>query len=195
LCAAPLAAADKAPDWLKEMATRATPAYESSVPAVVLFHEQRNAVDEKGKVTTFVRRAVKILTRDGRDEAFARVVYRTDTGKVRSLRAWMIYASGAEKAYEKNEIADVALAANDVYNESRAKVVLGSAQADPGAVFGYEAVSEDQSIFTQFSYKFQDELPALTSRFGLQLPAGWTTRAVTYNHDEIAPLVQDTNST
>ena len=195
LCAVPLAAADKAPGWLKEMASRSTPAYKSSVPAVVLFHEERNAVDEKGKVTTFVRRAVKILTRDGRDEAFARVVYRTDTGKVRSLRAWMIYASGAEKAYEKNEIADVALAANDVYNESRAKVVVAGQQADPGAVFGYEAVSEDQSIFTQFSYQFQDELPALTSRFGLQLPAGWTTRAVTYNHGEITPLVQDTTYT
>lgn len=190
LLAAPLAAADKAPDWLKEMATRATPAYENSVPAVVLFHEERNAVDEKGKVTTSVRRAVKILTRDGRDEAIARVIYRTDTGKVRSLRAWMIYPSGSEKAYEKKEIVDVALASNDVYNESRAKAVLASGQADPGAVFGYEAVSEDQSVFTQFSYQFQDELPALTSRFSLQLPGGWTTRAVAYNHGDLEPLVQ-----
>jgi transglutaminase-like putative cysteine protease len=193
--ALPLPAADKAPDWLKEMATRATPAYESGVPAVVLFQEERNAVDEKGKVTTFVRRAVKILTRDGRDEAVARVVYRTDTGKVRSLRAWMIYPSGAEKAYDKKETVDVALAANDVYNESRAKAILASGQADPGAVFGYESVSEDQSVFTQFSYQFQDELPALTTRFSLQLPAGWTTRAVTYNYDEIEPLVQDTTHT
>jgi len=188
-------AADKAPQWLTELATRELPEYDSDVLAAVLFHERRVTVSEEGKVTTSVRKAVKILSRDGRGEARGSVIYRTDTGKVQSLRGWTIYASGEERSYGKKDIADVSLADNDVYNESRLKLVSGSSAADPGSVFGYESVQEDRSIFTQFSFDFQDDLPALTSRFRLQLPAGWTAESVTHNHAEIEPLVQGSSYT
>ena len=56
-------------------------------------------------------------------------------------------------------------------------------------MFGYESVLEDRSIFTQFRFHFQDDLPALTSRFSLQLPTGWTAESFTDNHQKIEPLV------
>ena len=195
LLAGPAIAADKAPSWLSEMATRQTPSYGSDVPAVVLFEEERVMVSPDGKVQTAVRKAVKILKREGRREARAAVVYRTETGKVRNLQAWTLYPSGDVKEYRKKETMDVSLADNDVYNESRVQVISGSSDVDPGTVFGFESLLEDRSIFTQFSYDFQDDLPSLTSRFVLSLPPGWTAQAVVYNHEGIEPAVDGSTYT
>jgi len=90
---------------------------------------------------------------------------------------------------------DVALAANDIYNESRYRSISGTGDVDPGSVFGFESVLEDRSIFTQFLFQFQDENPALTSRFVLSLPSGWTAKSITHNHAAIDPLVQGSTYT
>ena len=195
LAALPGAAADKPPSWLAEMATREVPKYESTVDYVVLFDEESVTVDPSGVVVTRERKAVKILTRSGRRAASAAVLYRRDTGKVRSLDAWLIYSSGKHKTYGKKETADTALASNDVYNESRLRVINGSADADPGAVFGYESVSEDRSVFTQFLFQFQGAAPSLTARFSVELPAGWEAEAKVFNHEPIEPLVQGNRRT
>jgi uncharacterized protein DUF3857/transglutaminase superfamily protein len=183
--AATVAAADKPPSWLSELASRGIPKYASEVSAVELLRERTVTVLADGRVSTVKRGAVKILTPGGREHAVGGVTYRTDSGKVKSLRAWLIYPSGKTKKYGKQEIMDAALVESDVYNESRTRAVIGRDDADPGAVFGYESVQEDRSIFTQFSFAFQNELPVLTSRFTLQLPAGWKAEAVTFNHEEI----------
>ena len=190
-----LTAADKAPGWLQEMASREVPAHAADSDALVLLNERRVTVSADGIVTTSVRKAVRILTKDGRAEARAAVVYRTDTGKVRSLQAWTLYESGNVKTYNKKDVVDVALAANDIYNESRYRSISGTGDVDPGSVFGFESVLEDRSIFTQFLFQFQDENPALTSRFVLSLPSGWTAKSITHNHEAIDPLVQGSTYT
>jgi hypothetical protein len=101
LLALSLPGAEKPPQWLAEVAGRATPAYKDTVGAAVLFNEERVELQPDGRVVTTVRRAVKILSRAGQQKAEAHVVYRTDTGKVKSLRAWMIYPSGGVKTYDK----------------------------------------------------------------------------------------------
>ena len=107
LCfAAQFAAADKPPSWLAELATRQTPHYDEA-PAVVLFRERDVTLHPDGRILTATRYAVKVLTREGEDEAAARVLYRTGAGKVRALRAWMIYPSGKTTAYGKKETVDV----------------------------------------------------------------------------------------
>jgi uncharacterized protein DUF3857/transglutaminase superfamily protein len=184
-----LCAADKAPSWLTELATREAPDYDSDISSVTLLKERRITVSSDLKVLTAERGAIRILNRQGKSEAAARVLYRTDTGKVRELRAWLVYPSGSVKEYSKKDSVDVALADNDIYNESRVRAILASGSADPGAVFGYESVEEDRSIFTQFSYQFQGELPVLTSRFSLTLPAGWKAESVTFNHEAVEPEV------
>ena len=83
----------------------------------------------------------------------------------------------------------------DVYGESRESSIRGMADADTGSVFGYESVLEDRSVFTQFSFSFQDDLPALLSRFRLELPSGWTAESVTDNHPPIEPLVDNSSYT
>ncbi|MGA2595104.1 MAG: DUF3857 domain-containing protein [Bryobacteraceae bacterium] len=189
MCAALAASAwagDDVPSWLREYSSAKAPAYSPHVPAVVLFSEQAVTVDESGRVVTSDRKAIRILTREGRKEAVAGQIYVMNTGKVRDLRAWLIRPSGEVKKYGKGEVLDIALAQNDVYNEVRERAVVASEDADPGAVFGYEAVSEDRSVFTQFEWSFQSRMPALLSRYTLTVPQGWRAEAVVFN-GKVAP--------
>jgi transglutaminase-like putative cysteine protease len=180
-------AGDDLPAWLQQAAATNVPPYEKSVPAVVLLNDQKISVTEDGRVVTTRMYAVRILNREGRDEAVAREIYQTDTGKVRELQAWLIRSSGPSKHYGKDQVVDIALATDDVYNEIRAKAIIAENDADAGYVFGYQMVSEDRSIFSQTEWEFQDSLPALISRITLALPNGWRTTSVTFNHDNISP--------
>ena len=194
----PSLTAKRAPSWLTELASSQIPEYDGEVGAVVLLNERTVTVEPDGKVTTSVRKAVKVLTREGRREARGAVIYGSDSGKVRRLRAWTLYPSGASKTYRKKDIIDVSLVEDDVYDvydESRESSIRGTADADRGSVFGYESVLEDRSVFTQFSFSFQDDLPALLSRFRLELPSGWTAESVTDNHSPIEPQVNGSSYT
>ncbi|HEX5732740.1 MAG TPA: DUF3857 domain-containing protein [Blastocatellia bacterium] len=193
LLAMPARAGDDVPQWLRTCASTSAPAYAKKVPAVVLFTEQQDKVDDDGRVTTTERYAVRILTGEGRDYAMATASYRTDGGRVREIRAWMISPSGRVKKYEKNEVADLAMVDNDIYNEARIKAISGRAEAEVGSVFGYEITSEDRSVFTQFTWQFQDRLPTLASRYTLSLPQGWRAEGVTFNHTRIEPTVSGSN--
>ena len=195
LVALPLAAADRAPAWLQEFATAEIPSYDRSVPAVVLVKQTTRTVVADGVLRTTVRKAVRILTRKGRREAVASVRYRTDSGKVRSLQAWLIRPRGEVKKYGKKETLDMAAVADDVYNEVRVRVISASSDSEPGAVFGWEAQTEDRSIFTQFEWQFQGELPTLNSRFRLSLPKGWRAESLTFHHDPIEPQVSGSTYT
>ncbi len=189
LAAASAFAADPPPSWLREAATREAPAFPARTPAVVLHDEEEVSVAEDGKVERRARHAVRILTRQGRLSALARIVYRTDGGRVRDLKAWLIRGQRVPKAYGKDDAADVAFIGADLYNEIRARVIAGSVDAEAGDVFGYEALSEDRSVFTQFSWEFGGRLPVMFSRFALRVPGGWKAESSTINHEEIGAEV------
>jgi transglutaminase-like putative cysteine protease len=189
------ASADDAPGWLRQVASANAASYGKDVSAVVLWNESKVTVDDDGKVTTVDLYAVRILTREGRDEAVAKRVYNTDSGKVRDMRAWLIPPAGEVKKYGKDQVIDVAIADNDVYNEARAKLIVASADAEPGAVFGYEVTSEERSVFTQLSWSFQDRMPTKLSRLTLSLPSSWRAESVTFNHATIKPVINGSSYT
>lgn len=189
-------AEDRAPSWLVEAARLQVPAYEiKDVPAVVLKSEESVTVSSDGTVTKTVRYAIRFLVREGREEAVARVIYQTDSEKVRDLSAWLIRKSGPEKSYGKKETLDFALERNDLYNEARVRLIDASDDADVGDVFGYETVSEERKVFSQFQFVFQDNLPALSSKFSLSLPTGWRAESVTFNNAKVEPNINGTSYT
>jgi hypothetical protein len=188
-------AADDAPPWLRQATTQIVPPQDKGVPAVVLLSEQSIRVEDNGRVTTLERGAIKILKNEGKDEASTAVVYLKDTGKVKDFRAWLIRPSGDVKKYGKDQILDVSAAQNDVYDEVRAKVVSAESDAEPGAIFGYEWTTEDRSVFTQFDWVFQEQLPTQLSRFTITLPEGWRAEGVMFNRPKIAPQVNGSSYT
>lgn len=184
----------KAPQWLTATTSLQTPVYEiKNVPAVVLFNEETVNVSSDGTLLRTVRQAVRVLEREGREEAVARVVYQTDSDKVKGINAWLIKKAGTTKEYGKKEIIDVALANNDLYNEARSALVIAEDDAEPGDVFGYESVLEERSIFSQFHFAFQSDIPVLHSRFVLNMPAGWKADGVTFNAAKVTPSVNGTS--
>lgn len=170
------ASAANAPDWLREISAQALPTYPAKTPAAVLFHEESVVLEPSGKQIRTTRYAVKILNRDGASEAAFYDYYYSDTGKSKDMKAWLISASGKTKEYGKAEINDVAVASG-LYDEFRARSINAASGADPGSVFGVESTIEQSSIFSQFTYDFQDDLPVLSSRFVLTVPAGWRAEA------------------
>ncbi|HYX28505.1 MAG TPA: DUF3857 and transglutaminase domain-containing protein [Pyrinomonadaceae bacterium] len=178
-----------APQWLQQAAAVKVPAYDKDVQAVVLVNDEQVTVNSDGRVITVRNYAVRILTHEGRAYARAGIPYLTDGGKVRELRAWLIRPTGEIKQYGKDDILDLISDPNDIYNELRVKMVSAKDAADAGAVFGYEAVSEDRSIFGEEEWEFQNRLPTLLSRFNLTLPSGWTPASVTFNYPKLEPQI------
>src|SRR6202162_172343 len=146
-----LQAADDTPAWLKDLTGAALPAYPAKVNTVVLFNEEHTVVADSGRFTTTTRTAIKILDRQGSDVIFFDQ-YDSKGGKVRDFRAWMIAPSGKVKKYGKDEILDVACAENDVYNECRERMVSGKRDAEAGAVFGYESITDYESFSSQLLF-------------------------------------------
>jgi len=184
-----VAFADDPPPWLKQAASASVQPYSKEVHAVVLHDESRKTVSDDGKITTTTLWAVKILSREGRGMARASEGYNTGSGKIREMRAWLIRPTGEVKSYGKKEIVDVSLADNDVYNDSREKVISAADDADAGCIFGYEIVTEEREIFSQFVWFFQSLNPVLMSRLAITLPQGWRAEGMTCNHDKIEPVV------
>lgn len=193
---AALAVEDAPPAWLQQAASAQVPGYNKDVPAVVLVDEANVTIGADGLMTTTYNYAVRILTHEGRNYAVALESYATDSERVREMRAWLIRPGTASvKRYDKNDVLDQAAALNDVYNESRIKKIDASDDADTGAVFGYQTVTERRSFFNQSTWYFQERIPVVSSRYALTLPAGWRATSVTFNHAAIQPTVSGSSYT
>jgi transglutaminase-like putative cysteine protease len=188
-------AAEEAPGWLREVSTRKIPAYEAKVPGVVLFRETSTVVDESGRIVISTREALRVLSREGRADAYASQIYETGNSKVRDIKAWMLAPSGELLKLGKEASFDKAYTSNDAYNDIRVRGIDGRNKADPGSVFGFEIVTEDRALFSQFEWYLQNRLPVLLSKCVLTLPTGWRAESVTFNQPELKPSVEGSTYT
>lgn len=190
------AAGDDVPVWLKAASSATSPTYDKRVKAVVLHNERSVAVGEDGRVVTTTNYAVRVLAREGREEAYAHALYLNGAGKVRELKAWLIRPGGEVKKYGKDETLDMALNAEDVYDEARVRVISARDDAEAaGTVFGFQSVTEEHTVFSQDGWDFQDDLPTLLARYTVALPAGWRASGVLFNHAKLEPTVAGTTYT
>jgi len=185
--------ADEMPSWLQQAVAIKVPSYDKDVPAVVLADESQMTIGSDGKQNESYNYAVRILDREGRGYAAGQVSYIPNISKVKEFRAWLIRPDGTVKRYGKDDTMDVAGDLNDVYNEYRVKRILGSDDADTGAVFAYTYTREERSVFSQAEWFFQTSLPVISSRYNLTVPEGWRAEGVTFNHSKIEPKINGTS--
>lgn len=196
LAAVPAFAGDPvAPTWLTRAAAVPLPAYDKKVPAVVLLDEAEVVVDERGRVRRTLRRAVKVLNRDGRDQAAGYVPYATDISKVREVEGWLISPSGTVKRYGDKDWVDHLYDFSDVYDESRMKTLWARDEADVGAVFAFEAVVEEKPLFAHDTWWFQTRLPVVVSRYRLTLPRGGQAAGTVFNYTGGTAALTETTRT
>ena len=186
-------AGENAPNWLRQSTALTIPAYEKDVPAVVLHDEQQVTLGSDGKLVTIENYSIKLLNREGRSFAVARAFYLVSAGKIREIEGWLIRPDGSVKHYDKKTILDIISDQDDVYNEGRIKIIDASDDIDAGGVFGYTIVSEDSPLFYQDIWAFQGRLPALVSRYTLNLPTGWKASNITFNTAELKPQINGTS--
>ena len=176
------------PDWLIAASRIPTPKETDRAPAVELLRECRIQVSGNGSFVSTVRRAVRILNREGRDAAVVREYYESGSGSVRDMNAWIVRGAGKPLAYGSKDAVDVSMAGrDDLYNESRVRAIVASNDAEVGSVFGSESTVEFKQDMLQIRWFFQDRHPVVQSRFLVTVPSGWNARSVTFQHDPIEP--------
>lgn len=181
---APASGAD-APEWLVRAAATPTTADERSADAIVLNDEVQVSVAADGRLVSKRYYAVRIGTEDGAKNAAIREVYTTDDGEVRIMRGWIL-RDGRSTEVDRKAIVDLSLAANDVYNEARARLLRPSDLA-PGMVFGAETEVIDRSPYPQLDWPLQGAWPVHHLRRTLTLPAGWDARSIVFNYAAVEP--------
>ncbi len=176
------------PDWVKAAAEQKLPEFHGNPEAVVLLEETTYTVDTHGRATEHVRRVVKILRPQGRDDGYAVVHYNRDS-KVLSLHVWSIDPAGHEYAMKDNEIADIGAPGNYgvLYSDERARIADPPGR-DPGGVIAYEYEVRELPYLAETNWEFQDGLPRMQQSFTLALPAGYTYTTTWARHEKVSGI-------
>ncbi len=184
----------EAPSWVTEMATRPSPAYPERVPAAVLFEEKRVRIDSLGMMDIVNRRAVKVLTHEGKREAEVVESYEKGGRQVKDLRAWLVAPGGFVKTYEKSSVEDLGAYSDDLYNDFRLRRIKAD-NPEIGSVFVYESEVQEKATEAQDRFAFQDNLPSVESRYTITVPPGWTVSGKVLNHEPVQPIIDGNTAT
>jgi Domain of Unknown Function with PDB structure (DUF3857)/Transglutaminase-like superfamily len=188
LCAAPRAAADSAPDWLRALAHEKLPDYPDNPVAVELLDELQTTVQQNGEIDTRHRVAYKILRPEGKGaHGVASVPFDSET-KISSFNAWTITADGHEYALKDKDSYELGTSTYEVFSDDKIKAQKFT-DASPGNVVGYEYVQKKRPFIFEDDWWFQDPVPLRHGRLILQIPAGWEYSARWINYPEQQPQI------
>ena len=186
LCAPHALASGDAPQWMHALVNAPLPTYDEKTDAVLLYSETNVTVISTDKIRTQVREAYKILRPNGRGHGTVSV-YSNPQRRVRTLHGWCIPAQGKDFEVKDKDAIEAAPGINggELISDVKYKILRIPAP-DPGNIIGYEYEVEEQPIFLQELWHFQQTDPVRESHYSLQLPAGWEYKASWLNHDEVS---------
>jgi hypothetical protein len=170
------------------------PAYDEKTDAVLLYSETNVTVFSTDRITIQVRDAYKILRPDGRHYGTV-AVYFNPQRKVKSLHGWCIPAQGKDYEVKDKDAVEVSpnIQGAELISDAKYKV-LHIPASDPGNIVGYEYEVDEQPLFLQNIWNFQETDPVRESHFSLRLPPGWEYKASWLNHPEVKPTQAGSNS-
>jgi hypothetical protein len=183
LFALPCAASskDSVPDWVRTAASQTLTHYSPETNAVVILDDCTYSVSPDGRAVEHVRRVVKILRPQGRNEATFHVDFDKDT-KILTMRVWAIGPDGHEYAMKDNEFEDKGYSGGGVAFEDDRYRVARAPGADPGGVVAIEYEQRRRPYFSEHTQFFQEDIPSVSQSFTLELPPGFIYTAVWANH-------------
>ena len=192
LCIAGSAFGASAPPWVQTARATVVPPQPADTPAVILFDETvlANSGDE---VTTKVRRAIKVLTPAGRDNAYGVAGFDNNT-KLRALRGWSISPSGEVKALRERDAIETSAADFEVFTDARMKIL--DLPAEVGSVIAFEYETRERPYEPVAVWRFQEAIPVLRTRFEARFPADWKVTAKWMNYpapEQAGPVWELTN--
>jgi hypothetical protein len=143
--------------------------------AVVLLDEQTLTVDGQ-QLTTRRRRVLKILKPEGREYAYTAAYY-DKSGKVLSMRGWVLDAKGTVHEVREREAAEASAASFELYSDTKVKL-LQAEKADVGSIVAFETEQREQPYEDRALWRFQGALPVLRARFALVTSLPYETKWV-----------------
>ncbi len=174
-------AKDSVPDWVRTAAAQKLPSYSADTNSVVLLDDTTYTVAPDGTAMEHVRRAIKILRPQGRDDGLVYVPFDADR-KIRTLHVWSISPDGHEFELNKNEIVEFGYPGQgNLYEDMHVKAARPAGR-DPGGVVAYEYERTERPYIAETTWFFQDDTPRLSQVFTLELPAGFTYSTVWAHH-------------
>ncbi len=193
-CARLAAAGGDAPAWMHALINVPLPAYDEKTDAVLLYSETSVTVFSTDRIRIQVRGAYKILRPDGRHHGTV-AVYFNPQRKVKSLHGWCIPVQGKDYEVKDKDAVEVSpnIQGAELISDAKYKV-LHIPASDPGNIVGYEYEVDEQPLFLQNIWNFQETDPVRESHFSLQLPPGWEYKASWLNHPEVEPTRAGSNS-
>jgi|SRR5579872_1245874 len=179
--------AGDAPQWMHAQVNATVPAYDGKTDAVLLYSDTVVTVLSTDKIKTSVREAYRILRPNGRPRGFVHVYFNPQR-KIKSIHGWCIPAQGKDFEVKDKEATEISLALEGAELISDVKYkVLQIPAAEPGNIVGYEYEVEEQPLFLQDTWVFQESDPVRESHYSLQLPPGWEYKSAWLNHPELKP--------
>jgi uncharacterized protein DUF3857/transglutaminase superfamily protein len=187
LAVAPRAFAWGTPDWVKAASKIQLPTYPADTAGVVLLDETTTTIRGDGEIDILHRRALKILSTDGRDLGYATVAFNSLV-HLAGMHAWSITAKGDEWEVKEREAIEAGISDSMLYADDRIKTIRIPG-AEPGTVMAFEYETREPSPQAlQDAWPFQGELPVRSARYTLVLPAGWTHDEKWLNSDARNPI-------
>ena len=194
VCAPAARAGGNAPPWLHALVSAPLPFYDEKTDAVLLYSETNVTVISADKIRMQVREAYKILRPEGRYHGTFGVNFNPQR-KVKSLHGWCIPAQGKDYEVNDKDATEVSpdTAGGELISDTKYKL-LNIPAPDPGNIVGYEYEVEEQPIFLEDIWYFQEADPVREAHYSLQLPPGWEYKAAWLNHPEIQSTQSGANS-
>jgi len=185
-------AGSEAPQWMHALVNAPLPTYDEKTDAVLLYSETNVTVLSADKIKTQVREAYKILRPNGRNRGTV-FVYFDAQKKIKSLHGWCIPAQGRDYEVKDKDAIDRSAGGGEVISDLKIRS-LSIPAPDPGNIVGYEYEVEEQPLFLQYIWHFQEAEPVRESHFLLQLPPGWEYKTSWLNHSEVKARDAGSNS-
>jgi len=178
-------ASNSVPDWVKTAVQQPLPPLPETTRAVVLLDDETYTVDARGQAVEHVRRIIKILRPQGREDAYPYVKFDKDS-KVLSMHAWSIDPAGHEYAVKDNEMAEISPPGEggELYNDIKFKVANPPGR-DPGGIVAYEYERRERPYLAETEWFFQDDTPRINQSFTLVLPPGFTYTTTWAHHPKV----------
>lgn len=163
------------PDWIKSVAKIPAQNFDLDPPAVVLSDDTTVNVSANGDTTETHRVVLRLLKNSGARWANASVVYNEKTDKILDAKIWIIRNGLVVKEKTKRDWTDVSTGTGSTtVEETRMKQIGLEDAAVSGDLCAYETCVRRSLLVALQAWRFGSELPTLTTRVSLTIPAGFS---------------------
>ena len=175
------------PDWANAAMGEGLTSSDPEVKAVVILDEKKYTLGSGDEVVERHRRMVKILRKEGREEANLHCEV-GPRDKLLSIHAWTRDAAGRDYELKDQDFSEKTPYSFELYEDVRFRTAVAPAP-QPGSIIAFQCEVRYRTWFHELSWTFQEESPVQEARLILQMPAGWEYKDFWTRKDAVKPTV------